>query len=103
MADPARPGTCATRTSLARARRHEDGTWVVSARLEPAGSGAFVVRIVAVPPEGRELRVRVETVKAEDVAVRGLVMLRDLLAPTTRRPPPSSDERDASAARASRT
>jgi hypothetical protein len=58
------------------------GTWVVSARLEPAGSNTYIVRIVAVPPKGRELRVRVETVKGEDVAVRGLVMLRDLISPT---------------------
>jgi hypothetical protein len=71
--------------------RAEKDTWVVSARLEPAGSSAFVLRIVAVPPASRQLRVRVDTVKAEDVAVRGLVMLRDLLAPATV-PSPSSDE-----------
>jgi hypothetical protein len=57
------------------------GTWVVSARLEPSGGDSFVERIVAVPPNGRELRVRVETVKDADVSVRGLVMLRDLLSP----------------------
>ncbi|MGD0525606.1 MAG: hypothetical protein ABSE49_10700 [Polyangiaceae bacterium] len=59
----------------------ESGTWVVSPRLESAGSGTFMVRLVAVPPRGRELRVRVETVAAESVGVRGLVMLRDLLTP----------------------
>ncbi|HEY3820913.1 MAG TPA: hypothetical protein VGL81_27305 [Polyangiaceae bacterium] len=59
----------------------EAGTWVVSPRIEPAGGSTFVVRIVAVPPRGRELRVRVETVAAESVGVRGLVMLRDLLTP----------------------
>jgi hypothetical protein len=58
------------------------GTWVVSPRIEQAADG-FVVRIVAVPPNGHELRVRVDTVTGDDVAVRGLVMLRDLLAPTT--------------------
>jgi hypothetical protein len=58
------------------------GTWVVSPRIESASGGAYVVRIVAVPPEGRELRVRVETVPTDSVSVRGLVMLRDLLSPT---------------------
>jgi hypothetical protein len=57
------------------------GTWVVSARLEPAAGSTYVVRILAAPPKGRELRVRVETVKGEDVSVRGLVMLRDLITP----------------------
>jgi hypothetical protein len=59
------------------------GTWVVSPRIEPAGGSEFVVRIVAVPPQGRELHVRVETVAADSVGVRGLVMLRDLLSPTS--------------------
>jgi hypothetical protein len=59
------------------------GTWVVSPRVESAGGGDYVVRVVAVPPRGRELRVRVETVPGESVGVRGLVMLRDLLTPET--------------------
>ncbi len=54
-------------------------TWVVSARIEAASSGTFLLRIVAAPRGGHELRVRVDRVKAEDVSVRGLVMLRDLL------------------------
>ena len=61
----------------------EGGTWVISPRLEPASGGAFTVRIIAVAPQGHELRVRVETAPAESVGVRGLVMLRDLLSPTT--------------------
>lgn len=61
----------------------EAGTWVVSPRIESAGGGDFVVRLVAVPPRGRELRVRVETVPGDSVSVRGLVMLRDLLTPET--------------------
>jgi hypothetical protein len=56
-----------------------DGTWVVSPRLENAGGDAYIVRIVAAPPNGHELRVRVETVPADSVYARGLVMLRDLL------------------------
>jgi hypothetical protein len=61
----------------------DTGTWVVSPRVESAGSNEFVVRVVAVAPRGRELRVRVETVPGELVGVRGLVMLRDLLTPET--------------------
>jgi hypothetical protein len=57
------------------------GTWVLSARLEYQGSNTFLLRIVAVPPKGRELRVRVESIKGEDVSVHALVMLRDLLTP----------------------
>jgi hypothetical protein len=60
----------------------EGGTWVVSPRIEASSGGDYVVRIVAVPPEGRELRVRVETVPGDSVGVRGLVMLRDLLSPS---------------------
>jgi hypothetical protein len=57
------------------------GTWVVSPRIETSG-GDILLRIVVVPPNGRELRTRVETVSAENLSVRGLVMLRDLLSPT---------------------
>ncbi len=78
------PGQTRDTDLLARAKRSDasgaaEGTWVVSPRLEYAGGDTFLVRMVAVPPLGRELRVRVETVKGPDVAVRGLVMLRDLL------------------------
>src|SRR6266849_5943723 len=47
----------------------EGGTWVVSPRIENAGGGAYIVRIVSVPPNGRELRVRVETVPGDSVYV----------------------------------
>jgi hypothetical protein len=57
----------------------EPGTWVISPRVESAGGSTFLVRVVAVAPRGRELRVRVETVPADSVGVRGLVMLRDLM------------------------
>lgn len=62
---------------IARASAPEP-KWVISPRIEPHEDG-FVVRIVAVPPGSKEMRVRVETVKAADVAARGLVMLRDIL------------------------
>ena len=73
------------------------GTWVVSPRVERAGGGDFIVRIVAVPPNGRELRVRVETVPAELVSVRGLVMLRDLLTPQAAAAAALERERDEAA------
>lgn len=60
----------------------EGGTWVVSARLEPLGADTFLLRIVVVPPKGRQLRVRVERVSGADVSVRGLVVLRELLSST---------------------
>jgi hypothetical protein len=59
----------------------ETGTWVVSPRIEAAGGGEYIVRLVAVAPAARELRVRVETVGTDTVSVRGLVMLRALLSP----------------------
>jgi hypothetical protein len=58
------------------------GTWVVSPRLEPSGTD-FIVRIVVVPPNGKELRVRIDTVAGDNVPVRGLVLLRDLLQGST--------------------
>ena len=73
------------------------GTWRVSPRLEPVSSDSFLLRIVVVPPKGKQLRVRVERVSGPDVAVRGLVLLRDLLRTTpvgtaepTRRPDESA-------------
>jgi hypothetical protein len=59
----------------------EAGLWVISPRIESAGGGAYIVRIVAAPPNARELRVRVETVAGDSVYARGLVMLRELLSP----------------------
>ena len=56
------------------------GTWVVSARLEPASGDTFFLRMLVVPPRGKQLRVRVERVGSADVSARGLVLLRDLLA-----------------------
>ena len=67
-----RRGTCATRILVLRASdtHSAGGAWVVSARLEHTGGDNFVLRIVAVPPKGRELRVRTENVKGADVAAR---------------------------------
>jgi len=58
------------------------GSWVVSPRIEALGGDAFLVRLVVAEPNARELRVRVATVKGTEVAVKGLVMLRDALAPS---------------------
>ncbi len=63
----------------------DQGTWIVSARLEPASGDSFILRILAVPPKGKQIRVRVERVQGADVSVRGLVLLRDLLAATPAR------------------
>jgi len=68
--------------SSARGGPQDPGTWVVSARLEPVGGDTFLIRILAVPPRSKQLRVRVERVSGPDVSVRGLVLLRDLLSTT---------------------
>ncbi|MBX3186264.1 MAG: hypothetical protein KF819_04580 [Labilithrix sp.] len=65
--------------STAHGGPQDTGTWVVSARLEALGGDQFILRIVAVPPKGKQLRTRVERVSGADVAVRGLILLRDLL------------------------
>ena len=59
---------------------NDRGSWVVSARLEPSFGEGLLLRLVAVPPHGKQLRVGVERVSAADVPVRSLVLLRDLLA-----------------------
>ena len=75
----------------------EEGTWVVSPRIETAAGGAYLVRIVAVPPNGHELRVRLETVPGDSVYVRGLVMLRDLLSPQAAAAAAAETDRELSA------
>jgi hypothetical protein len=72
-----------------RAASGADGTWVVSPRIEPGDGGAYLVRILAVAPKSKEIRTRVELVKAPDVAARGLVMLRDLVRTNAPAPPPA--------------
>jgi hypothetical protein len=88
LADPGPlPGKTRDLDVIARAGRARPGepsgtgTWVVSGRLEPLGSDTFLLRLVVVPPNGKELRVRVEQVKGSEVSLRGLVLLRDLLSP----------------------
>ncbi len=89
VADPGPIGASTRDTDLIeRAARSgtgessNNGTWVVSPRIEEAGGDSYIVRIVVVPPGGHELRVRVETIPASNLAVKSLVMLRDLLAPS---------------------
>lgn len=81
----------AHRSSAHTPGRDDAGTWLVSPRLEPASGDSFILRIVVVPPRGKQLRTRVERVSGADVSVRGLVLLRDLLsthpAPVTDRSP----------------
>lgn len=76
---PLRDAELLSRAERASSSSEALPTWLVSPRIEPAGEGAFTVRIVAVPPRSRELRVREETVRAADVSFRALVMLRDLV------------------------
>ncbi len=86
--DPA-PGKTRDLDLVERAAKddtHKDGVWVLSPRIEYAGGGSYIIRMVAVPPAGHSLRVRVEKVAAADVAARGLVMLRELVLVTTKAP-----------------
>lgn len=84
--------------SSSRSSSPEDaGTWLVSPRLEQTSGDSYILRLVVVPPKSKQLRVRVERVSGADVSVRGLVLLRDLLATspvatgdTTRRPDESA-------------
>jgi hypothetical protein len=59
------------------------GKWIVSPRIEAADNDTFLIRLVVAQPNARELRVRVMTVKGSEVSVKGLVMLRDALAPSS--------------------
>ncbi|MCL2778857.1 MAG: hypothetical protein FWD73_12725 [Polyangiaceae bacterium] len=77
----------ASRSSAHGGGPKDTGTWVLSARLEPLSGDSFLLRVVAVPPHNKQLRVRVERVSGADVSVRGLVILRDLLSTT-----PAPDE-----------
>ncbi len=65
--------------SVKHAPQSDTGTWIVSARLEASAGDNYLLRIVTVPPKGKQLRVRIERVSGADVSVRALVMLRDLL------------------------
>ena len=76
---------------------NEIGTWVVSPRIESAGSGQFLVRMIVVAPGAHELRVRVETVAGDAVSVRGLVMLRDMLSPQSAAQAAREQEREQAA------
>lgn len=78
-------------------RPADAGTWLVSPRLEPASGDSFLLRIVVVPPRSKQLRVRVERVSGPDVSVRGLVLLRDLLATSPATTPDATPRPDASA------
>lgn len=91
IADPGpRPGRARDLDLVERAAQgpelgaDDGGTWVVSARLERTGSDEYVIRLVAVAPKGKVLRVRVDQVAGSEVSVRGLVMLRNLLTRTAR-------------------
>ncbi len=85
--DVADPGPSAGQTRdldiLERAASN-GGLWLISPRLEPAGTDKFVLRLVLASPKSKELRVRTERVDGSNVAARALVLLRDLIATTPR-------------------
>ncbi len=58
------------------------GVWLISPRLEPTGTDAFILRVILASPRSKELRVRAERVAGSNVAARGLVLLRDLIVGT---------------------
>jgi hypothetical protein len=60
-------------------RAAHGGSWVVYPTIETSASD-FVVRLVAVPPGSKVASVSTESVKASDLAIRAVVMLRDVMA-----------------------
>ncbi len=56
-----------------------DGHWAISPRLRLVGQDSYVLRLVAVPPNGQTLLVRVEKVQGAQLAARAVVMLRDFV------------------------
>ncbi|MBI5533009.1 MAG: hypothetical protein HY898_09855 [Deltaproteobacteria bacterium] len=59
-------------------RAARDGQWQISPRIEELGS-MLIVRLVVVPPRSKIALVRVEQVAPGELAVRAVVMLRDLV------------------------
>lgn len=59
------------------ARARQLRAFIISPRIEARG-GELVVHIVVAPPDSRVLRVRVEEVSEDGLAVRAALMLRDL-------------------------
>lgn len=60
-------------------KQFPDGRWIISPRLESDGENTFLIRIVTVPPGGKELRVRAARCAGEEVAVQGLILMRDTM------------------------
>lgn len=73
------PGDGIKELDLVQRAAQGNGAWVISPRLEQQGSDKFLLRIVAVPPKGATLLVRVEQVDGAHLAARAVVMLRDLV------------------------
>jgi hypothetical protein len=93
----------ATDRSYAEIELVELGTrlkeWIVSPTIEKKG-GAVIVRLAAVPPGSKIALVRSEKVELSQLALRGVVMLRDLItgrpaadAATPREPPDRSAQK----------
>jgi hypothetical protein len=74
------PGDGIRELDLVQRAAQGNGAWIISPRLEQQGSDKFLLRMVAVPPKGATLLVRVEQVDGAHLAARAVVMLRDLVA-----------------------
>ena len=78
------------------ARATKAGHWVVYPSIDTRGSDT-VVRLAAVAPGTKTVVVRAEPVKTADLAVRTVVMLRDVVAKRTAPPPEAAPRRVARA------
>lgn len=79
------PGDGASELDLLKAAA--SGHWAISPRLRPVGHDTYLLRMVAVPPNGQTLLVRVEKVQGAQLAARAVVMLRDFVQAKLAAPP----------------
>ena len=73
------PGDGIRELDLVQRAGQGSGAWIISPRLEQQGSDKFLLRLIAVPPKGATLLVRVEQVDGAHLVARAVVMLRDLV------------------------
>ncbi len=73
------PGDGIRELDLVQRAGQGNGAWIISPRLEQQGSDKFLLRLIAVPPKGATLLVRVEQVDGAHLVARAVVMLRDLV------------------------
>lgn len=73
------PGDGIRELDLVQRASQGKGAWIISPRLEQQGSDKFLLRMIAVPPKGATLLVRVEQIDGAHLSARAVVMLRDLV------------------------